>query len=80
MAIGAGNLPAVIQQIQQLYQDLNALKEFAESAQVLVNANYLLDLPGVSDKIQMTTQEQSDMFAAYIQLKATLETDVQALP
>lgn len=80
MAIQAGQVQTVITIAYQLEQQVQSLISFAQNAQTLIQNNFSYPVPGSSDLVTLTAQQQSDMLVGYTALKNSLQTTFLTLP
>lgn len=78
--INAGQVASVVTIAYQLEQQIQALICFAQNSQALIQNNFSYPVPGSTDLVTLTAQEQTDMLAGYTTLKNNLQTIFLTLP
>lgn len=81
---GASITPVQIPQtnapIKAVVTASNQLLEFVYAVNTLASNNYILTLPGTTDTIAVSPQQQADIVTQYQTLKAALVAAVNQLP
>lgn len=80
MALQSSQVASAQTVAMQLDQSIQALLFFLQNALNVVNNNFSYTVPGTTDQVTLTEQEQTDMLADYQNLKANLATIYAQLP
>lgn len=80
MAINQAQVSNVIATALLLEQQVQALINFAQSAQALINTGFAFPVPGSVDQVTLTAQQKNDMLAGYDQIKTSIQTVFLTLP
>lgn len=80
MAINQGQVQNIITTALLLEQQVQALINFAQSAQALINSGFAYPVPGSVDQVTLTAQQKADMLAGYDQIKSTIQATFLTLP
>lgn len=80
MALQLAQVQLVLSAAAQLEQQVQALTAFAQNVAILMQNNLSYTVPGSTDLIALTAQQQADMLAGYATLKNNLQTIFQTLP
>lgn len=80
MAINQDQVSNVIATALLLEQQVQALINFAQSAQALINTGFAFPVPGSVDQVTLTAKQKNDMLAGYDQIKTSIQTVFLTLP